>query len=523
MNDIKYVSTRGGGSPVSASEAIVHGIAEDGGLYFPDKIPKLDLKSLRGKRYTELAQAVFGAFLSDFTPDEIREIVNSSYLVDNFDVPDTVRLCPVGSRYVLELWHGPTCAFKDMALQALPHLLRCSALKVFGGKPKRIKILTATSGDTGKAALEGFRDVSGVDITVYYPVNGVSGIQKRQMITQEGGNVNVIAVAGNFDDCQTAVKSIFTNDDIRKVLKRKNAVFSSANSINWGRLLPQIVYYFYAYLKLTNDAEDNSPLMYFAGRADSVPVKRMKRGPVPFGAKINFAVPTGNFGNILAGYISKAMGLPVDKLICASNANNILSDFINTGVYDANRKFHCTASPSMDILVSSNLERAIYYASGRDTALTAKLMCDLRDNDKYKVGGNFLARFRETFRGGFGDDLDAFDAIKTTFDEFGYLADTHTAVALRVHDEYASITGDRTPTVVLSTAHPYKFGNAVYRALEDAEPNIGEYKVLRRLAELTGVPVPDAIAWTERLPVRFSDNHVISGGNIIADFMQRLG
>ena len=519
MNDIKYVSTRGGGVPVSASEAIVHGIAEDGGLYFPDSIPKLDIQRLRGKNYLELAFEVFSAFLSDFTPIEVHDIVNLSYRADNFDVPDMVSLYPLGNRHVLELWHGPTCAFKDMALQALPHLLRYSAKKVFsGGEPKWIKILTATSGDTGKAALEGFKNVSGVDITVYYPVNGVSGIQKRQMITQEGDNVNVVAVAGNFDDCQTAVKSIFANDDIKKVLAGKNTVFSSANSINWGRLLPQIVYYFYAYLKLTEDSVDNSPHMYRVGQVGKT---FMKEG-LAFGANVNFAVPTGNFGNILAGYISKEMGLPINKLICASNENNILTDFINTGVYDTDREFICTASPSMDILVSSNLERAIYYASGRNADATAKLMRDLRDKDKYKVSGNFLAHFRDTFKSSYCSDADTFDVIKDTFDEFGYLVDTHTAVALRVHDEYAAVTGDDTPTVVLSTAHPYKFGNAVYKALTNTDPTVGEYEVLKRLQELTAVPIPDGIAQTERLPVRFSDAHVISGGNIIADFMRKF-
>ncbi|MGN0588107.1 MAG: threonine synthase, partial [Ruminiclostridium sp.] len=345
---MNYRSTRNNAVSVQSAKAIAQGLSSEGGLFVPESIPKLtkeDILALCDKSYPERAFDIFKLFLTDFTDDEIRHCVNGAYL-KNFDSENVSEISHLlTGTYILELWHGPTCAFKDMALQILPYLLTCSAKKVIDGK--KIAILVATSGDTGKAALEGFKDVEGTSITVFYPEDGVSDMQKRQMTTQEGSNVNVCAIKGNFDDCQNGVKAIFTNEELKKILDDMNITFSSANSINWGRLSPQIVYYVSAYASLIKDGE------------------------IEYGDKINVVVPTGNFGNILAAYYAKQMGIPINKLICASNANNVLTDFINTGVYDRNREFYTTVSPSMDILISSNLERLLYHLTdGNDKTIS---------------------------------------------------------------------------------------------------------------------------------------------------------
>ncbi len=369
---MNYASTRNSSLKVTSAHAIVKGLSDEGGLYVPESIPALseeEILGLCGKSYVERAFAVFSKFLTDFTEEELKHCVESAYNTENFDTDNIAEIAKLkGGRYVLELWHGPTCAFKDMALQILPYLLTTSAKKEVDGK--QIAILVATSGDTGKAALEGFKDVEGTSISVFYPEDGVSPMQKRQMITQEGNNVSVCAVVGNFDDCQNGVKAIFTDKDIEDKLAKKNILLSSANSINWGRLAPQIIYYISAYAQLVKDKEIN------------------------YGDKVNIVVPTGNFGNILAAYYAKLMGIPVNKLICASNSNNVLTDFINTGVYDRNRKFYTTISPSMDILISSNLERLLYHLTGENDKLINEWFGTLKTSGKYEVNDDVRAVLR---------------------------------------------------------------------------------------------------------------------------------
>ena len=475
---MNYSSTRGSGERITAAEAIIRGLAPDGGLYVPELIPAIsddELRSMLSLDYRARAAAVMRPFLSDFSGGDIEKLCSLSY-GDNFDCGEIapLRFADENTCY-LELWHGPTSAFKDMALQMLPHLLTASLRK--RGVELGVCILVATSGDTGKAALEGFADVPGTKILVFYPQDGVSDIQRLQMVTQSGGNVSVCAVEGNFDDAQTGVKRIFSDRELAAELAEKGWFLSSANSINWGRLLPQIAYYFSAYCDAVN------------------------AGMVKFGESINFCVPTGNFGNILAGWIAKRMGLPVGRFICASNENNVLTDFINTGVYDRRRAFHLTSSPSMDILVSSNLERLLSFLSG-DAELVSRWMAGLAKEGHYSVGSDMLELIRRDFSAGFCGDAAAAEEIARVWSEHGCLIDTHTAVASAVLRGYRAESGDASPAVVVSTASPYKFCKAVLSAL-DEDTDAGDFELLRRLEAVTGVPAPANLASLEGRARRF--------------------
>ena len=477
---MNYKSTRNNDVSITSAQAIAQGLSPEGGLFVPESLPKIDgdfVKALCEKSYADRAFDIFKLFLTDFTDEEIHYCVNNAY-ADNFDTENIAEISHLlQGTYILELWHGPTCAFKDMALQILPYLLTTSAKKTIPDKD--IAILVATSGDTGKAALEGFKDVEGTTITVFYPEDGVSDMQKRQMATQEGNNVFVCAVKGNFDDCQNGVKAIFTDKEIIEQLDRANIVLSSANSINWGRLSPQIVYYISAYAEL------------------------VKNGEIEYGEKINIVVPTGNFGNILAAYYAKEMGLPVNKLICASNANNILTDFINTGVYDRNRPFYTTVSPSMDILISSNLERLLYHLSGENTQLINKWFTSLKTEGRYEVTDDVKAKIQELFCAGCCNDQETKAAIKDCFDNYSYLMDTHTAVAYKVYNDYKKATGDNTKTLIASTANPYKFGAAVFDALKGDAAGLDEFAIIEKLEEMTGTTIPQPLAATKNKAVRF--------------------
>ena len=479
-----YKSTRNSEVKVSSAQAIAQGISEDGGLFVPSEIPAItldDIKALGEKSYAERAFFVFSKYLTDFTEAEIRYCVEGAYNTKNFDTDNIAELAHLfDGTYMLELWHGPTCAFKDMALQILPYLLTTSIKKL--GVDKKVVILVATSGDTGKAALEGFKDVEGTEILVFYPEDGVSAMQKKQMTTQEGGNVGVCAIKGNFDDAQTGVKTIFTSKETADKLAENGMMFSSANSINWGRLAPQIIYYVSTYAQLVADGE------------------------IELGDKINIVVPTGNFGNILAGYYAKHMGVPVNKLICASNANNVLTDFIKTGIYDRNRPFHTTISPSMDILISSNLERLLYHMSDGDDKLINDLMNQLSNDGKYTVSDELIAKIQKEFDAGFTAEQNVDDTIKSHFDKYHYLCDTHTAVAVKVYDEYVKATGDDIPTVIDSTASPYKFSASVLNAvLAGKAPKLDEFAMVDELHKVTGADIPKPIASLKDKSIRFEN------------------
>lgn len=479
-----YTSTRNHEVKISAAEAITRGISEDGGLFVPVSIPAIDrafLESLQNKDYIERAVSVLRLFLEDFSEDELRRYAQGAYGGGKFSgsVPAPVVSADEHLN-ILELWHGPTCAFKDMALQILPYLLTGSAKKI--NNHNKIIILVATSGDTGKAALEGFRDVEGTGILVFYPVDGVSPMQKLQMTTQKGDNVGVCAIRGNFDDAQSGVKAIFTDPAIKEKLLKNGYVFSSANSINWGRLVPQIVYYFSAY-------------------ADMVSQKK-----VAMGDPINIVVPTGNFGNILAAYYAKRMGLPVNKLICASNANNVLTEFIETGFYDRNRKFYTTISPSMDILISSNLERLLFMLSDGDDSVIRSLYASLAENGTFRVSDAVAAKVKELFAAGYCDDQATKETIARLFREEGYLCDTHTAVAVHVYESYLQKTGDQTPAVIASTASPYKFSASVLDALTDGSiRSEDEFSMVHELEEKTKVPAPEQLRSLRGQTPRFTD------------------
>lgn len=496
---MNYRSTRDNKISVTSAAAIAQGLSAEGGLFVPESIPRLtkdDIMSLCEKSYPERAFDIFSRYLTDFSDDEIRYCTNGAYSDKNFDSDSISEISHLYSgTYILELWHGPTCAFKDMALQILPYLMSVSAKKVIDGK--QIAILVATSGDTGKAALEGFKDVPGTSITVFYPEDGVSAMQKRQMTTQEGGNVFVCAVKGNFDDCQNGVKAIFTNEELKKQLDEKGITFSSANSINWGRLSPQIVYYISAYASL------------------------VKSGDIEYGEKVNIVVPTGNFGNILAAYYAKEMGLPVNKLICASNANNVLTDFINTGVYDRNRRFYTTISPSMDILISSNLERLLYHLTGGNDKQIADWFGKLAKDGKYEVTDDVKAKIKDIFYAGYCDDDATKGAIKQAFDEYSYLMDTHTGVAYKVYNDYKEATGDTTKTIIASTANPYKFGKAVYEAVGGETEGLDEFTIIEKLEEKTGTKMPAPLAATKTKPVRFTGS--VEKSDMAAEVMKNLG
>ncbi len=477
---MKYLSTRDATLRKSAAEAIVMGLSREGGLYTPESFPRLEegaLEKLMQMSYPQRAAYIMKLYLDEFTEEELRTFTEKGYACpEKFD---TDAVAPVvtldGNTSVLELWHGPTCAFKDMALQMLPYLLTASLRKT--GEDKTVCILVATSGDTGKAALEGFRDVDQTKILVFYPKDGVSEIQQLQMVTQEGGNVGVCSVIGNFDDAQTGVKKIFSDEALREELAGRGYFLSSANSINWGRILPQVVYYISAYCELC------------------------KTGKIELGDEINFCVPTGNFGNILAGYFAKLMGLPVKTLVCASNANNVLTEFIETGVYDRNRPFYNTSSQSMDILISSNLERLLYLLSGSDAEVRG-YMQKLNETGRYEITPQLLEKLHATFACGCCDDRQVAETIRSAY-EGGYLMDTHTAVAAGVLRDYRARTGDKTPTVVVSTASPFKFCSSVLDAVGVAEHQPGT-AILAQMAEVTGRPAPRPLATLAGKEVRFT-------------------
>ena len=472
---IKYNSTRGSQQEKTAAQAVIQGIAEDKGLYVPDHIPALDVspEGLKDAAYQEIAEKVISAFFTDYTAEEMKACVTGAY-DDKFEEKTIAPLVKAGDAYFLELYHGRTAAFKDMALSILPYLLTTALKKE--KEDKKICILTATSGDTGKAALEGFADVAGTEIVVFYPNQGVSQVQERQMVTQEGDNTAVFAINGNFDDAQTGVKLIFNDSAFAEELAAKGVKLSSANSINIGRLVPQVAYYVYAYVQL------------------------LKQGAVKPGEKINVVVPTGNFGNILAAYYAKQMGIPMGKLICASNENNVLTDFIRTGEYNINRDFYLTNSPSMDILISSNLERLLYHLSGNDGAEIKSLMEQLDKNKVYRVNEKIRSGLAD-FEAGYADMTDTNRAIGNMYEQNGYLMDTHTAVAYKVYQDYKKETGDETVTVIASTASAYKFADSVAESLglpvaEDGFAN------LRALHEKTGVRVPKGLQGLEEKPIR---------------------
>ena len=477
---MRYISTRDNTIQYSASQAIAQGLARDGGLLTPFYIPKLPGKSLEDMRdmaYQQRAVYVMKQYLEEFSVKELTDYANAAYGPDRFDSPAVAPVHTVDSNtHCLELWHGPTCAFKDMALQMLPHLLTASLTKT--EETKTVCILVATSGDTGKGALEGFKNVPRTKILVFYPKDGVSEVQELQMVTQEGGNVGVSAVVGNFDDAQTGVKKLFSDESLRQELARRGYFFSSANSINWGRVLPQIVYYISAYCDLLRD-EKIAP-----------------------GQTVNVCVPTGNFGNILAAYYAKEMGLPIDQLICASNSNNVLTEFLREGVYDRNRQFYNTMSPSMDILISSNLERLL-LALTQDPAEVREYMTQLAETGRYKVSGRIQDRLQKRFKGYFCDDRETQRVIRTMFERHGYLIDTHTAVAFSALEQYRRETGDDTPAIVASTASPFKFCNSVLEALGETGIASG-LDALDQLTAKTGQPAPAPLAGLRDKAVRFT-------------------
>jgi len=477
-----YESTRGGVKAVTSAEAIKMGIAADGGLFVPEKPVKLSLDQIArliNMNYRERAAAILKHYIDDYTEEEIAECVNNAYKEEKFGCSEIAPVRKLNETlYFLELWHGPTCAFKDMALQILPHLMVKAVRKT--GETSEIVILVATSGDTGKAALEGFKDVKGTRVIAFFPNNGVSEVQKLQMVTQEGDNVCSIAVEGDFDDAQSGVKSIFADVEMSKSLAEKGFKFSSANSINWGRLVPQIVYYFSAY-------------------ADMV-----RNGEINLGDKINFVVPTGNFGNILAAYYAREMGLPVNRLVCASNENNVLADFINTGVYDRNRELKKTISPSMDILISSNLERLLYEITGHNSKLINNWMDKLNSEGVYAVDEGTKEEISRVFWGGFTDEAETLKTIECIYRDFNYTIDTHTAVGVDVYDKYVISTGDITKTVIVSTASPFKFNGSVVRAIygPDAVKGKSEFELLEVLSERCGLEIPQGLKDLDKKEIR---------------------
>ena len=479
-----YHSTRNKALEVTGAQAIAQGIADDGGLFVPASIPELtaeDFNSLMFLSYAERAARLFELYLTDFTPEELRECTKAAYESGNFDTPAVQEIATLKDGcMLLELWHGPTCAFKDMALQILPHFLTRAAKK--SGVDREIVILTATSGDTGKAALAGFQDVPGTRIMVFYPEDGVSSMQKRQMQTQEGENVRVCAVKGNFGDCQNGVKAIFTDPAMQKALADHGMQFSSANSINWGRLVPQIVYYVSAYVTM------------------------LERDILQPGQRFALTVPTGNFGNILAAWYAKQMGVPIQHLVCASNINNVLTDFIRTGEYNRKRDFHATVSPSMDILISSNLERLLYHMTHEDDAQIREWFTALKETGSYTIPRTLRDRIQAEFSGSFWDDTQTKAIIGKVFGENGYLSDTHTAVGICAARDYLAQTNEKLPMLIASTANPYKFGAAVLDAVDSVPADADEYEILDLLRKKTGMKIPTALAELRSKTVRFTDS-----------------
>lgn len=493
--EILYNSTRTKGNPVKASEAILKGLSDDGGLFVPERIPELDksLEELSHMTYGQVAYEVMKLYLTDFTEEELKNCINKAY-DGKFDTDVIAPLVEADGGYYLELFHGATIAFKDMALSILPHLLTTSAKK--NQVKNEIVILTATSGDTGKAALAGFADVEGTRIVVFYPKNGVSPIQEKQMVTQKGKNAYVVGIHGNFDDAQTGVKQIFGDKELAEYMDEKGFQFSSANSINIGRLVPQIVYYVYAYVKL------------------------LEEGRIQDGEKINVVVPTGNFGNILAAFYAKQMGLPIDKLVCASNDNKVLFDFFQSGTYDKNREFVLTTSPSMDILISSNLERLIYRIAGNDADKNKDLMEALKVDGKYSITEEMKQQLAD-FYGNYANEEETAQTIHDLYDQTGYVIDTHTAVAACVYKKFKKDTGDTKATVIASTASPYKFTRSVMNAIDHKYDTMGDFELVDKLSELSGVSVPAAIDEIRTAPVLH--NHVCEKSEMKQVVMDFLG
>ena len=474
--NLYYQSTRGDKKRVLSAEAIIKGIADDGGLFTPETIPwaNKDLYKLKSINYKELAFLIMKEFFTDYCQDELKDCINRAY--DNkFDTGIIAPLSKKMGVYFLELYHGPTLAFKDMALSILPHLLKKATQKL--NLNQEIVILTATSGDTGKAALQGFANVEGAKIIVFFPYKGVSKIQERQMLTQEGANTYVIGLKGNFDDAQRGVKEIFEDPTFNKKIEEKNYIFSSANSINIGRLIPQIVYYFYAYLNMLGEGE------------------------IKNGEKINIAVPTGNFGDILAAYYAKEMGLPVNKLICASNENKVLADFFESGVYDKRRELIMTISPSMDILVSSNLERLLWMTSERDAQQVKELMNSLKNKGFYQINSKMKNKLKD-FYGGFAPQEESRRCIKEVFAESKYLIDPHTAVAYAVYKNYVKETGDKTKTVIVATASPFKFTKSVMESIDNRYGKSDDFELIEKMSDLIQVHIPSGIRGIEKKPIR---------------------
>jgi threonine synthase len=461
-----YESTRGNYPDQTGMQAIALGMVPAGGLFVPKDRPKIDWKALEGLSYPQLAKFIFKQFLPDF-PEELLDQAASIYSKKVFDSDNPAPLKNVGAMGILELWHGPTSAFKDMALQVLPYFLGESIKKQ--SETEKVLILVATSGDTGKAALEGFKNVFGTEIIVFYPEGGVSVVQERQMTTTDGKNTRVAPVNGNFDQCQSAVKEIFANRSLREKFASQNIAFSSANSINWGRLLPQIIYYIWAYQQA------------------------IQAGNLLPGQPMNIVVPTGNFGNILAAYYAKEMGIPIKELICASNQNNVLVDFFESGVYNRNRPFYLTSSPSMDILISSNFERFLYDMSGKDTDKIQKWFKELQENGRFSVDSNTLANAKQVVKAGWADEASVLKVIHDVYNEYSYVLDPHTAVGVKVYRDYSQRTEDKTYTLIASTASPFKFSKTVLEGINPALVSDNEWSNLAKLSEITGWSIPEGL------------------------------
>jgi threonine synthase len=484
---MNYISTRGYDRKYSAAEAIITGIAPDGGLFVPETIPQIsagEIEEMKNMQFFQISARVLSKYLTDFTEAELLEFAQAAYDEEKWGenpIP-LVQLNAYNDReYILELWHGPTCAFKDVALQMLPHLMTASVKKT--GINKKICILTATSGDTGKAALEGFKDLPGTEIIVFYPTGGVSDAQKLQMVTTEGSNTHVIAVNGCFDDAQTGVKKIFGDEAFAAKLDENGIMLSSANSINWGRLAPQIAYYVYSYVEL------------------------LRQEKIGKGEEINIVVPTGNFGNILAAWFAKQMGIPVRKLICASNRNKVLCDFFSTGTYDRNREFFKTTSPSMDILISSNLERLLYEVAGGNSAQVIEWMTGLNTEGKYSVDKDTLKSLQHSFVGGFADETGVAKTILDVYDRTDHVIDTHTAVGFNIYGRYHTRSNDETKTVFVSTASPFKFAPAVMDSIRGAGYSNGRSieTVIKELSDESGLEIPKSIAELGTKEIRHKD------------------
>lgn len=491
MNEKKYVSTRGQQRPLDFCDAILQGIGSDGGLLVPAfELDQKDLKALQHLSYVDMATEIMTSFVGEQEKEEMRALCQKAY-GQNLFPQEVVPVKQAGDVFIAELFQGPTAAFKDMALSLLPHFMTYSLKKK--GEQRKVMILAATSGDTGKAALEGFKDVDGTYIQVFYPVDGVSPIQKQQMVTQTGNNVDVVGIQGNFDDAQRAVKQAFQSSALKDLCDEHHVFLSSANSINIGRLIPRIVYYFYSYMTLVNKNE------------------------IRLGESVHFTIPSGNFGNCLAGVLAKKMGLPIQKFIVASNRNNILTDFFRTGKYDARREFYKTNAPAMDILVSSNLERLVYMMA-QESQKVKSYMDDLNQNGVYEISSDLLEKIQDVFKAGWLNEDEVLDTIKTCFEQTGYLLDTHTAIGYGVYKEYQKTSGDETKTIILATASPYKFADSVYKALTDQ--SLSEYQAIEAVYEKTGVDIPKPLVQLDQKEILHQK--VIDKDDIIHEISQKI-